>query len=87
MFCGGITVFNPLVQHNVRPMAIAAFPLIARQRTVGGSPSGAPAMLEFRARHGIRPVTEEFPMSRANSAMPHLEAGKARHRIVLKNHL
>jgi uncharacterized zinc-type alcohol dehydrogenase-like protein len=73
------------------PMAIAAFPLIARQRSVGGSPSGAPAtvasMLEFCARHGIRPVTEEFPMSRANEAMAHLEAGKARYRIVLKNDL
>jgi uncharacterized zinc-type alcohol dehydrogenase-like protein len=73
------------------PMAIAAFPLIAGQRSVGGSPSGAPgtvaAMLEFCARHGIRPVTEEFPMSRANEAMAHLEAGKARYRIVLKNDL
>ena len=73
------------------PMAIAAFPLIAGQRSVGGSPSGAPAtvasMLEFCARHGIRPVTEEFPMSRANEAMAHLAAGKARYRIVLKNDL
>jgi uncharacterized zinc-type alcohol dehydrogenase-like protein len=32
-------------------------------------------------------VTEEFPMSRANEAMAHLEAGKARYRIVLKNDL
>jgi uncharacterized zinc-type alcohol dehydrogenase-like protein len=73
------------------PMAIPAFPLIAGQRSVGGSPSGAPGtvatMLEFCARHGIRPVTEEFPMSRANEAMAHLEAGKARYRIVLKNDL
>jgi uncharacterized zinc-type alcohol dehydrogenase-like protein len=73
------------------PMAIAAFPLIAGQRSVGGSPSGAPAtvatMLEFCARHGIRPVTEEFPMSHANEAMAHLAAGKARYRIVLKNDL
>ena len=73
------------------PLPIAAFPLIAGQRSVGGSPSGSPstvaAMLEFCARHGIRPVTEEFPMSRANEAMAHLEAGKARYRIVLKNDL
>jgi uncharacterized zinc-type alcohol dehydrogenase-like protein len=73
------------------PLPIAAFPLIAGQRSVGGSPSGAPstvaAMLEFCARHGIRPVTEEFPMSRANEAMAHLEAGKARYRVVLKNDL
>jgi uncharacterized zinc-type alcohol dehydrogenase-like protein len=73
------------------PISIAAFSLIAAQRSVGGSPSGAPgtvaAMLEFCARHGIRPVTEEFPMSRANEAMAHLAAGKARYRIVLKNDL
>jgi len=73
------------------PMAIPAFSLIAAQRSVGGSPSGAPGtvmdMLQFCARHGIRPVTEEFPMSRANDALAHLEAGKARYRIVLKNDL
>ena len=73
------------------PMAIPVFSLIAAQRSVGGSPSGAPgtvaAMLEFCVRHGIRPVTEEFPMSRANEALAHLEAGKARYRIVLKNDL
>jgi uncharacterized zinc-type alcohol dehydrogenase-like protein len=32
-------------------------------------------------------VTEEFPMSRANEAFRHLESGKARYRIVLKNDL
>ena len=73
------------------PMAIGAFALIGAQHSVGGSPSGAPGtvatMLEFCARHGVRPVTEEFPMSRANEALAHLEAGKARYRIVLKNDL
>ena len=73
------------------PMAIGAFALIGGQHSVGGSPSGAPGtvatMLDFCARHGVRPVTEEFPMSRANEALAHLEAGKARYRIVLKNDL
>jgi alcohol/geraniol dehydrogenase (NADP+) len=68
-----------------------AFPLIGRQRSISGSPSGAPStvmtMLDFCARHGIAPVTEEFPMSKANEAIAHLEAGKARYRIVLKNDL
>jgi len=58
---------------------------------VGGSPSGSPGtvakMLDFSARHGINAVTEEFPMSRANDALEHLEAGKARYRVVLKNDL
>jgi uncharacterized zinc-type alcohol dehydrogenase-like protein len=73
------------------PMSIGAFPLIAGQRSVGGSPSGAPGtvatMLDFCARHGIAAVTEEFPMSRVNEAFEHLEAGKARYRVVLKNDL
>jgi uncharacterized zinc-type alcohol dehydrogenase-like protein len=68
-----------------------AFPLIAAQRSISGSPSGAPAtvmtMLDFCARHGIAPVTEEFPMTKVNEALKHLEAGKARYRIVLKNDL
>jgi uncharacterized zinc-type alcohol dehydrogenase-like protein len=68
-----------------------AFPLIAGQRSISGSPSGAPGtvmtMLDFCARHGIAPVTENFPMSHANEAMAHLEANKARYRIVLKNDL
>jgi uncharacterized zinc-type alcohol dehydrogenase-like protein len=68
-----------------------SFPLIAAQREISGSPSGAPGtvltMLDFCARHSIAPVTEEFPMSQANEAMAHLESGKARYRIVLKNDL
>jgi len=73
------------------PMPIPSMPLLARQRSIGGSPSGSPAtvaaMLDFCARHGISPVTEEFPMSRVNQALQHLDAGKARYRIVLKNDL
>jgi uncharacterized zinc-type alcohol dehydrogenase-like protein len=44
-------------------------------------------MFDFCARHRIEPITEEFPMSKANEALAHLEAGKARYRIVLKNDL
>jgi uncharacterized zinc-type alcohol dehydrogenase-like protein len=73
------------------PVPVPVFPLIAGQRSIGGSPSGAPAtvakMLDYCARHGIAPVTEDFPMSRANEALAHLEAGKARYRIVLRNDL
>jgi uncharacterized zinc-type alcohol dehydrogenase-like protein len=45
------------------------------------------AMLDFCVRHRIAPVTEEFPMSRANEALAHMEAGKARYRVVLRNDL
>jgi uncharacterized zinc-type alcohol dehydrogenase-like protein len=73
------------------PIPVPAFALIAAQRSVGGSPSGAPAtvnaMLEFCVRHGVAPVTEELPMSKANEALARLEAGRAHYRIVLKNDL
>ncbi|HSI75888.1 MAG TPA: NAD(P)-dependent alcohol dehydrogenase [Lunatimonas sp.] len=79
--------------HNVgavlEPMAIPAFSLIMGEKSVTGSPLGSPAltrtMLEFCVRHDIYPITEEFPMSQVNEALEHLESGKARFRIVLKN--
>lgn len=65
------------------------FPLISSQLSLGGSPVGSPAtirmMLEFVARHNIKPITEEFPMSKVNEAMDRLHSGKVRYRIVLKN--
>jgi uncharacterized zinc-type alcohol dehydrogenase-like protein len=74
-------------QHSSQPMP--QIQALARQRSVSGSPSGAPAtvntMLDFALRDGIAPVTEQFPMSKANEALAHLESGKARYRIVLKN--
>lgn len=70
------------------PIGAHAFTLISGQKSLSGSPLGSPAtnatMLEFCARHGIEAITETFPMSRLNDAMAHLEAGKARYRIVLE---
>ncbi len=69
------------------PIPVPAFTLISGQRDVSGSPTGSPVdiarMLEFATRHDIRPQVEHFPMSRVNDALAHLEAGKARYRIVL----
>jgi uncharacterized zinc-type alcohol dehydrogenase-like protein len=74
-----------------KPVAAAVFPLIAAQKEISGSPLGSPAttavMLDFCARHNIRPVTEEFALSKVNDAIAHLRAGKARYRIVLANDL
>ena len=73
----------------LEPMAIPAFSLIGGEKSVAGSPLGSPAltrtMLEFCVRHDIYPTVEEFPMDEVNEAMAHLEEGKARYRIVLKN--
>ncbi|MHB8080126.1 MAG: NADPH-dependent aldehyde reductase Ahr [Candidatus Krumholzibacteriia bacterium] len=69
------------------PIPVPAFTLIGGQKSISGSPLGSPAttrrMLDFCARHGIAPVTEHFPMSRVNDAVAHLQAGKARYRVVL----
>lgn len=131
LFCGGITVFNPLVQFAIPPTAKAAagqfdlilstvnvkldwnaymstlkprgrlhfvgatlepldigvFSLIGGQRTISGSPVGSPAtiarMLEFAARHEIRPVTEIFRFDQVNEAVERLRSGQARYRVVL----
>ena len=71
----------------VEPMMFAAMPFIGGQKSMSGSPVGSPAtlnlMMEFAARHGIKPVTEHFKFSEINNAFEHLESGKARYRIVL----
>ena len=73
----------------LEPIPVAAFDLIMSERNISGSPTGAPVdiatMLEFAARHGIAPQVEHFPMKKVNDAIAHLEAGKARFRIVLDN--
>jgi uncharacterized zinc-type alcohol dehydrogenase-like protein len=71
----------------LEPIPVAAFALIMQQRSVSGSPSGSPAviqtMLDFASRHNVAPQTEHFPMSHINEAFARLESGKARYRIVL----
>ncbi len=71
----------------LEPIPVAAFSLISGQRSISGSPTGSPVMLEtmldFAARHNVAPQTEHFPMSQINEAFARLESGKARYRIVL----
>lgn len=71
------------------PIPVNIFSLLMGQKSISATPLGSPdttaRMLEFCARHGIAPVTEEYPMSRVNEALDHLESGGARYRIVLKN--
>ena len=76
-----------LVGATLEPLDIGVFSLIGGQREVSGSPVGSPAviaeMLEFAARHGIKPEIETFPMDKVNEAMERLRSGQARYRIVL----
>ncbi len=70
-------------------ISIPAFPLIAGQKTVCGSPIGGRSdietMLAFAARHGIEAQTEPFPMNEVNPAMDRVRNNQARYRVVLKN--
>jgi uncharacterized zinc-type alcohol dehydrogenase-like protein len=71
------------------PVQFGVFDLLPLEKRIGASPLGSPqttaVMLDFCARHGIAPQIEAYPMSRVNDAMAHLEAGKARYRVVLEN--
>jgi uncharacterized zinc-type alcohol dehydrogenase-like protein len=71
----------------LEPIPVAAFSLIAQQRSISGSPTGSPVaiqtMLDFAARHKVTPQNEHFPMSSINQAFARLESGQARYRIVL----
>ncbi len=70
-----------------KPIAVVSWNLIGGEKSlVGGQPGSLDdtrKMLEFTARHGIKPMVELFPMSEANAALDHTRQGKARFRSVL----
>lgn len=72
---------------TLEPLDLSIFPLLMGQRSVSSSPVGSPGtiarMLDFAARHDIKPVIETFPMDQVNEAMDRLRSGQARYRIVL----
>ena len=76
-----------IVGYPAKPFTATATELIAGNRSVSGSSTGNPTnmqkMLEFCARHNIKPEVEHFPMSKINQIIGYLEAGKPRYRIVL----
>lgn len=72
-----------------KPLSLAAGQLLGGRKSVSGSPIGSPEeirlMLEFAARHGIKPIIERFPMPKVNEALERLRSNQARFRIVLDN--
>lgn len=40
-------------------------------------------MLDFAARHNIKPVVEAYRMDQVNEALGRLRSGQARYRVVL----
>jgi uncharacterized zinc-type alcohol dehydrogenase-like protein len=78
-----------IVGESPSPIAIQAFPLISGQRSISGSPTGSPQdlheMLDVAARHGVKAMTERFPMAKANDAIAKVKKSKVRYRAVLVN--
>jgi uncharacterized zinc-type alcohol dehydrogenase-like protein len=74
---------------TLAPLGVLPVELLGSQLSISGTPNASPAtilkMLDFCARHGVAPLTENFPMSKVNEALEHLHGGKARYRIVLTN--
>ena len=71
------------------PIAVQAFPLIAGKRSLTGSNTGSPQdlheMLDVAARHGVKAITERFPMAKANEALLRVKKNQVRYRAVLTN--
>lgn len=76
---------------GVPPSAVTlqAFSLISGMRSITGNPTGSPArireMLDVAARHGVKAVTQCFPMAKANEAVEKVKKNKVRYRAVLAN--
>jgi uncharacterized zinc-type alcohol dehydrogenase-like protein len=73
-------------EHEV---SLAAVPLVFFQRSIVTSGIGSRReirrMLDFSARHGIRPRVELYPMAEVNTALERLRRNEVRYRAVLVN--
>jgi alcohol/geraniol dehydrogenase (NADP+) len=70
-------------------LQIQAISLVGTQRSIAGSSTGSPRdlneMLDIAARHGVKAVTESFPMAKANDAVVKVKKHQVRYRAVLVN--
>lgn len=70
-------------------VTVQAFPLISGIRTITGNPTGSPhrirEMLDVAARHGVKALTQCFPMAKVNEALEKVKKNKVRYRAVLAN--
>ncbi|MCO5994514.1 NAD(P)-dependent alcohol dehydrogenase [Actinoallomurus rhizosphaericola] len=69
-------------------LTISPLSLLPGERTIVGGITGSPTetrqMLDFAARHGIRPQVELFPVTRMDEALDHVRQGRAHYRAVLE---
>jgi len=76
-----------IVGAPAEPMQISALPLIGGRRSIAGWPSGSSIdsedTLNFSALSDIKPMTEVFPLDKAEEAYARMMSGNARFRVVL----
>jgi D-arabinose 1-dehydrogenase-like Zn-dependent alcohol dehydrogenase len=86
---GGLRLNGKMLVIGVSPEPVQAstFLLISRQLSIQGWYSGtsidAEDTLAFSRDHGVRAMTERFPLERARDAYEHMMSGAARFRAVL----
>jgi D-arabinose 1-dehydrogenase-like Zn-dependent alcohol dehydrogenase len=87
---GGLGVDGKLVIVGAPPdpLDVPALPLVLGRRSITGWPSGTSIdsqdTLAFSVLAGVRPMTEVFPLERADEAYERMLSGKARFRVVLR---
>ncbi|MFX1676974.1 alcohol dehydrogenase [Paraburkholderia sp. A2WS-5] len=86
---GGLGVNGKLIMVGVseEPVEVPITQFIMGRNSVQGWPSGTAAdsqdTLAFSALSGVKPMIEEYPLSRAAEAYEQMMSGKARFRVVL----
>jgi D-arabinose 1-dehydrogenase-like Zn-dependent alcohol dehydrogenase len=87
---GGLGLNGKLIMIGVseEPVEVPITQFIMGRHTLQGWPSGTAAdsqeTLAFSALSGVKPMIEEYPLSRAAEAYERMMSGKARFRVVLK---
>jgi D-arabinose 1-dehydrogenase-like Zn-dependent alcohol dehydrogenase len=71
------------------PISISAGSIVSKAISITGSLIGSihevQQTLDFAAKHNIRPLINEFPMTQVNEGVQYVRDGKVRYRVVLKN--
>jgi D-arabinose 1-dehydrogenase-like Zn-dependent alcohol dehydrogenase len=86
---GGLTIDGRLIVlgADFKPTPIATVQFIGRRSGIVGWPSGSSMdsedTMRFSARAGVKPMTETFPLEKAEEAYQRMMSNKARFRVVL----
>ena len=71
------------------PMKLAAGSIIFKEIILTGSLIGShkevQAMLDFAAKHDVRPMIEQMPMAKCNEGVKKVESNDVKYRVVLCN--